>query len=443
MKFGILAGAAIAFSVAAGNVRAADPPSSDETKAQTDALNLQMLQANVAKAQADAQKAQTDAQTSKRTADAAGTKAVADALPNPSSGAVDVKAAAGQFEASLLAASAARTVAPKIADEVRTIVDAQATPPPSPAGACRIGVPPDATAGKAPVVIISNGTAAGFSHWEAFQVRGCQAQGLLRTALDNAEARAPAGVGPASVDVLVAGAVLSATTKLLATLTPNWEIGGITLTQDDSLLTAAFASDYVKHAAYPLIWPDRVAKRNASTEVVNVMTGLAKDSIKAHAYLDQLTKAKKTVADAKATAAQKAVAQRGGDALTPSEAELTAAIAAADALATSLNGDDKTGLPLNLVVQEKALADALGPNGLALGLHVQTAGGGYYTRKVIWNLFGGVPFNVSGGVIVSYSLVRPSDWRVVGGGVYGCYKPYGKLTDVSTAMTTAAVCMTN
>src|SRR5262249_43562241 len=99
-------------------------------------------------------------------------------------------------------------------------------------------------------------------------------------------------------------------------------------------------------------------------------------------------------------------------------------------LATALRSTDGTsGLPLNTVVQEKALADGLGPDGMALWLHIQAAGGGYYTRKVIWNAFGGIPFAVSGGAVVTYTLTRPADWQVIAAGVFDCYSGYRWIAD--------------
>jgi hypothetical protein len=151
----------------------------------------------------------------------------------------------------------------------------------------------------------------------------------------------------------------------------------------------------------------------------------------AQADLDALAKAKSTLDDKKAKLPDKAAAKATVARLSGPEKDLTSAVAAFTALATALRSTDSSaGLPLNLVVQEKALADAVGPSGLALGLHIQAANGGYYTRKVIWNAFGGVPFAVTGGVVVSYTLTRPSDWQVAATGVWDCYAGYHWVRDM-------------
>lgn len=415
-----------------GAALAADPDPA--TKAQTDALTLRQLQAAVDTAEANARKAQAEAEKAEREGKAAGVKAVAEALPNPSSGAVDVKANAGQLEAAVLATVAAKTVAPTISTKIRTAVSQvqPRTPAPPAPGCTVIGTPAARPAGQhAPVVIFSGTEIATFSHWEAFAILACQVEFLLKRANTAVDTRNTAVGGTIATSVTL-GAAVSAATKLLAILTPNWEIGGVAVTQDDSVLVTYVAKNYVATPGYPLIWPARIAKLDAGRELVTAMSTLGLGADEARDYLDQLAEAKKVAADAKASAAEKADAAETVKIIGPEEGALTAATGAFDALASSLRGsDEKTALPLNLVVQQKALADALGTDGLAVWLRTQTANGGYYSRKLIWNAFGGMPFFVTGGVVVSYTVVQPSTWEVRAAGSYACHGGYHRLDRVA------------
>ncbi len=92
-----------------------------------------------------------------------------------------------------------------------------------------------------------------------------------------------------------------------------------------------------------------------------------------------------------------------------------AAVTMYDALLAKLTGaDDKGKVPLTLIIQQEAVRKHLEDEGAALmTAKISSEGGSYYTRKNLWSLFGGMPFFVMGGAVVSYAVFDGKDGHVL------------------------------
>jgi hypothetical protein len=75
--------------------------------------------------------------------------------------------------------------------------------------------------------------------------------------------------------------------------------------------------------------------------------------------------------------------------------------------------DDKGSTPLALVARQARVAELLRGGGYLLLLKVNESGGSTYTQKNFWTFLGTMPFSVSGGTVVSYTLFRGSDGALV------------------------------
>jgi hypothetical protein len=374
---------------------------------------------------------------------AARAKAVTDAFPaSPTSGKIEGKAGAGKMEASALAAASINAVADDIARDVK-LAAVRRNPSPE-AGAKGICSPvplpartggTETSSGAAPVLLLAGSGTLSFSHWEQFRFRSCailkefqDALGVRATATSSSEV---GGFGFAGI-----GTAVTAASKLLQLVTPDWELGGIELAATDKALLAAVANAYIGSRAADggaIYWAGQVSKLGGSKEVFDMLGALDALDIAAAKKIDALQPA----LDA---AKKKLAAAKGDEAKRKAQAAVTAAEKAIEPLSTArdnyaqllkhLNG--KAGealLPINEVVNQAAAETLLGRDGVVLNLGIESVGGGYYSEKAIWNVLGigGPPYWVSGGVVVSYLAVRPSDQRVVAAGLFSCSAGYVRV----------------
>ena len=94
-----------------------------------------------------------------------------------------------------------------------------------------------------------------------------------------------------------------------------------------------------------------------------------------------------------------------------------AALALYDALLTKLTTpDDKAKVPLAAIIQQDVVHTALVGGAKLMTAKISSAGGTYYTKKNLWNFFGGMPFFTMGGVVVNYSLFEGSTGVVISAG---------------------------
>lgn len=98
----------------------------------------------------------------------------------------------------------------------------------------------------------------------------------------------------------------------------------------------------------------------------------------------------------------------------------------------SLGTADSNGIPLvAYVIDEKLIADGLANGDSALFVHVNTAAGGYCTKKNLWTFFGTMPFYVMGGTIVSYLAVDGKSGNIVHAAQFDIHSGYHKVHNVA------------
>ncbi|GGB55789.1 hypothetical protein [Blastomonas aquatica] len=449
------------------SLRAADPPAEPsntleniaETRASEEVRGLRL-----------------DNDAKELAAKAARNKAIADAFPaSDTSGKTDVKANAGQVEAQGLAAAAINALAGPIArrasdaatwssahsDSGAAAIDcslltslAAPVPPPAPAPAQRdangrIISPPPPPSPAVPMLLLGGAQTLSFGHFDQFRFRACTiAKSISETSSSANQAlleEGGEGLDDRAGSFPGIGAGLSAAVDLMKLITPDWEVGAVEAKLSDRSLMLAVARAYLglhisrSDDTRPLHWQGATSKLGGSNDVFAALRDLDTLSVTAQSTLNALKP--------KVAAAQKAfdkIAKTPGAANSAEKAALdkwsghvtaiTAARASYAQLVAQLNGKDgEAVLPINQVVNEAATVKLLGNRGLALTLSVESAAGGYYSRKALWNVFniGGPPFFVSGGVVVSFAVVRPSDQRVVASGLFSCHSGYVQVNKVA------------
>jgi hypothetical protein len=406
----------------------------EATDQATAAANLQKLQSDAEKAKWDAAKARADYQNS---------------LPAPAeSGAVTVKTNAGQLEGNVLTAEAVNTLATTIANNAKSKIGQPETCDATPSVGCKS------------ILLLSGSESALFVHWDQFKFRHDRLKEAFRIAMEafnNAQTKYrlnnilqsnPTGGGGASVqgftpdsalvsatDITGIGTAASAITKLVGYFMRDYEVGGVATSADDAMLIAAVASKmYGTHQ--PTFVRGRLLKPGAADEVFAFIKGLDDTNIDATKKLADLKKitgdAQKKLDDKKSTEAEKKKAQETIATFKEAIELLTAATGGYQTFITSLSQSDAaTGLPLPLVIQEKAESDMLGTEGAGLFLHVQSSGGAYYTEHSIWTIFTNIPFYVSGGAVVNYVMIDRKSGAIIDAGLLNASVPYKRLDKVA------------
>ncbi|MEO8113555.1 MAG: hypothetical protein ABI655_04170 [Phenylobacterium sp.] len=442
----VVAAAQIALPGLAGADEAVDP-----------ALKQQQDQLALTKADLENQKLAIDNAEAARALTEAKHKATVDAFPKgDTTGKVDAKDGAGQVEASALAAVATAATAIDIAQETLAGAKASAKFPASLYGEvlCPELKTLEATTPSqevAPVLLISSVDTFGFGHWDEFRFRACGTAKAFREAIAAARSlpepkaakkpkKAEGGGGPAGLAV---GEALSIGVQLAQLITPDWEVGRVAVTSSDRALMMAVARAYrqIDGNQGRIYWASQVSRLGGSNDVFGALAALDAFDREAAKLVEKygpgLKAAQaaydKVAKDENATPEKLKAAKLELDVWRPVTA-LTEDRAAYEKLLKDLNGKEgEAVLPVSLVVQESASAKLLGPSGLALSLSLQTSGGGYYTRRVIWNAFlpGQVPYFVSGGVVVNYAAVRAADQQVYAAGLFACTASYTKLNRIA------------
>jgi len=360
------------------------------------------------KSLADAQKALAEAEVQASLA-----RYVGDVKAGPYSGAVSMKDKAGTEEALLLGACAVKEGAGKIADAVRNKAKEH---------------------GISKFYLFGAKECPGFQRMLAFRFR----VELTKRSFEAVGIMEPAGIE----EMVTAGAVsagLDAFSKLVGFLKTDYELGGIDVKLDESMLMFSVAGKLTdKEVHMPLMYEPAV-QADAMAALTKEMAGLTRLRIQA---ADEAARSKNLAADAEKKAAdpQNAASR---DELLESAAfhksrldRLAAVIALYDSFAGSLTTPDaNTGsTPYALLAQESAIYAALKENGAAmLLLKLENSGGGYLLKK---NLLTGIyrmPLYHMGGASVSYLLLNGPDGRVIGGDVYpihGGFVRTDKIRDV-------------
>lgn len=418
------------------------------------ALKAQQDQIALLKAEQELQKLALERAELARALSEAKQKAEIEAFPKgDTTGKVDVKSAA-QAEANALAAVATNAIADDIAYEAWIAARASAN------SAGQLEDPPacerlkalhdldeqiKAKTEVAPVLLLTATDSLSFGHWEQFRFRACSiahAFGEANTAADELNP-APAeqqlaedsekGGNPAAI-----GAALTIGTKLAQLVTPDWEFGAVSVSPSDRALMTAVAREYLRleQPRGKIYWTGQISKAGGSVDVFGALAeldGLDLAAAERLAELEPERKKRQEAYDDAVEAKNKILIKTTKAALDawskPMEALSTARLAY-DKLLKDLNGKDgEAVLPVNQVIAQAAAAKLLGKSGLALSLSMQSAGGGYYTRRVIWNALLPLraPYWVSGGVVVNFLTIRPTDQVVHGAGLFACDSGYVQI----------------
>jgi hypothetical protein len=282
-----------------------------------------------------------------------------------------------------------------------------------------------------PVLLLPGADTVGFAAWEQFRFRQCAVSSAFDDALEEGGALAPSQPTKGSTKFFSGGlagigTAVSVGSKLLQLVTPDWEVGGIAATVPEKAFLAAVAREYVQVGGGRVYWAGQVSKSGGGDEVFGRLAQLDVKDRQAAALLVTL--------EPKLAQATKAKNRRVIESHAGPIAALKQARAAYSALLASMAGKEgESALPINRVVTEAAAATLLGRDGVVLNLNVGASGGGYYSRKVIWNALGlgGPPFFVSGGTTVHYVAVRPADQQILGGGQLACIAGYVKINRVA------------
>jgi hypothetical protein len=326
------------------------------------------------------------------------------------SGKIDVKANAGSIEANILATRAVEHASATILEAVRDYTSA--------------------------VVILSPSAPTSVARWDLFSFRHRRLTALLRQLSEDLKT-ALSGVDPNLRDGETAEAsallLVSLASKTLSYGLSDYEIGGVATTSvtDETLATALSAQGPAKGVTVlrPLLLPTA----GGPDAVLSMVEGLeqqtvaaAKERAVAKSVEAALTeKAEANGQDAQALKEQAAV-------FNALAARYEAALTASDALITMLGETgDKSLLPLSGVVREKVLADALDRAKWALFISSPASGGGYYTKRNLWTALGGMPFYVSGGATVNYTLVERKSGEVRAAGIVAVLCGYRRVSDSS------------
>ena len=401
------------------------------------------------KAEEELRKLQFENDKAEREEKEARLKAIADSFPtSPTSGSTEVKTGAGQMEANALTAVAINALADDIARDSRAAARASSGAPLTALQPCLI-LPETRAAGTnapVPVLLLSGDEKLTFGHWEQFRFRACHLDEEFRRT--KKAAREALGIADDEGGGVAAfGTAVTVASKLLQLVTPDWEIGGITVTASDKALMAAVARQYINGSpTTPIYWGSQISKLGGGSAVFGALSTLNKHDLDAGGLIGKLkpnlSKAQKALDAIKKkngyTTAAEAEVEKWADPTTA----LTAAKGSYVALLQHLNGKPGEALlPINQVINEAAAADLLGASGLALNVDVETSGGGYYKRKVIWDALGigGPPFYVTGGVVVNYLAVRPSDQRVLAAGLFSCSAGYLKINQAASRTNTGSL----
>lgn len=439
---------------------------SQDSEAQTDPEIARAIQEeDLKQKQIATEKAQTDAEKAAYDLEAARRKEIVDTLPASStSGKVDIKTDAGKIEANAMTALAINALAPKIADAARDAAVASRSDPvlandEITCGTLPLAQAPQPATGLPPVLLMPGKEKLTFNSWNHFRFQAC----VIHEQFNRAAAAAKTELGikavtppppgddtVGAIDPATIATAISAGSKLLQLLTPDWELGGIGTAVTDKGLASAVAGAYATKTASSgekgrIYWGGQVSKLGGSKVVFDALHALDRQDREAAGFVDGLKGKSKTHADevariakkkkpTEADKARKAAAEREVARLKKLIDPLTEAQAAHAALVKSLQGKEGEAVPpINQVIDEAVAARLLGATGVVLNLELEAQGGSYYTRKSLWDVLGigGVPFWGSGGAVVSFTATRPADQQVLRGGELACLAGFKRLSRVA------------
>ena len=371
--------------------------------------------AEAQKAVAEAQKAAAEAQKSEAEAKLAAMKASIGEVPTSGyTGGVELKEKAGATEAALLAAKAITQATSTVATVISPKVEKT-------------------------ILLYAAADVPNFQALIAFRAQVAIVKKSFenaKAASDKADETAP---GPRAIAPIPGGAglALEAVNQLLGFFRTDYAIGGVELSLEDSLLLHALAgclAEKGKQVQLPAVYNPGALLPNASTGITEELTDLASSKNEAQNTASRHEK----VAAAFTSQAEKEPDLRKKEQLQKNAAIHKSAADAAKAAVTLhdaffnklTTADDKGIVPLTSVIRDQPVAKGLLDGNYLLVTKLQKSGGGYYTKKNMWTLFGGMPLYHMGGVVVSYVLLNGKDGTVLVSGVVPVHGGFVKATNL-------------
>lgn len=363
----------------------------------TSPVHGQEAEENPVIARANELKAQYEASKAKSDAEAAAVKAKFGPLADyTTEGTVEAGENAGKLEATLLAAEATRQSAGHI---VAALCNSNKV-----GGAATLC----AANSTADLILMAEADQLTFDSYDAFRLQLLSVRDEMTSAMGST---CPTST-PAFTESSLAGlsTVVSIAGNLLRS---DYKLSHIEVTPSDSLLLKAFVQQ-ARGKVHGNLWAPAIAPQRIDLVNNPALKELAADL--------KLRNEVKECAD-------KLAKKPKGKKPDPQLAKMVKAIERFDAFYTSLGtADDKGTVPLAVIARQAALSEVMAkPTTYVLTLKADMAGGSAYTKKNFATFLGTMPFSVSGGSLVSYTLVKGREGAMVYADLLPQTEPFMKL----------------
>jgi hypothetical protein len=414
-------------------------PVAAATKARADAAAADLAEANARKAKVEADAAELKAK-------------IPDFGTGDIKGTTTVGAKAGQLEAAMLSAEATGVAASRLVDQICKDL-AQCTGPvvraPAPPAlavvtnddVCVLIAPPAGTNNLPKLYIYSEAERPNFDVADGVAAQFCAAQRQFEAAM-RVSSQVPDSLAKApAVKIAVVAAVVPALPAISAAISAaasifksDFAVDGVDVAPDDLLLAKLVAAQSNARLGWTAVIPALYRPVALVPDSPVVQRRLSLDKQKAAA--DERVKHHRARAIKLTPAAgDKSPGAKESGALAAKHVAaaetLEAAIKAYDALFTKLaTPTDKGVTELSEAARQSVMQADLARGAYLLVLKMNAAGGSHTTKKNFITFFGGIPFQVSGGSVVSYALLDGRDARVVGAGsvaAAGGHQSLGKI----------------
>lgn len=322
-------------------------------------------------------------------------------------GTIEAGANSGKIEVAMLASEATRSAAAQIVRELCTMLSTK------PGGsACG----KDAKA-PARLLVFADADKPTFDALDAFRAE----LRSIRMQLDSAKPKASTGPRGEFVEASAAG-FSTALSVLGNLLRSDYKLSSIDISQGDSMVVKSFLREA------------RLAGLNSALSVPSIYSGrIDFDSNPAVKELETAEKLRNEVAEQAASMRRGAKNPKAKAAIEPAASAMDKAVARFDAFVTRIGTPGEAGkVPLAIIARQAQIASNLDEDTHVLILKSEMAGGSAYAKKNFWTFFGRMPFFVSGGSLVSYTVLKGRDGEVLYAGVLGQMQPFGRI-DATTA----------
>lgn len=375
---------------------------SDDLQQQIDQLKKETEFLIAERAKRDAQKALADS-----VAQATLARYIGDVKAGPYSGSVDMQGTAGTEEAALLANSAVREAAVRVASELPELKQSH-------------------------VYVFAAREFPSFQRLLAFRFR----KELIKLAFAAAGVKPPAVAEEKAVSPALVSAGLDAFSKILGFFKTDYTVGGTDVKVDEAVLLYSVAGELRTKAAevhLPLVYEPGAQSdsvKAVTIELAELVDLRSQASTLAGGLRNQIAKIEKEASEEK-IADRKVAILATGTAWKLELDQLNGVIALYDTFESALTTPDANGgLPLALVAQELYIDSALKAGAVVLLLRLENSGGGYLLKKNLWTGLGSMPLFHMGGATVSYLALEGADGKVIAGNVVPVYGGFVKSSDL-------------